>query len=85
MTWKELKEKIEGFTEAQQNEQVCTWGTVSPFSDEVKLRIAKQNYYYNSAPDDLTAESDLSEYNKIDKGTFVLCEKGQPYLFASER
>lgn len=83
MTWKELEQRIESFTEEQQNEQVCAWGTATPFSDEVKLRIAKENYYSNPDWDEAVSESDMDE-DKVNEETYVLCEKGKTYLFVSE-
>lgn len=84
MTWKELKQSIESFTEEQQNEQVYAWGTVTPFSEEVKLRVAKENYYWNSEWDSSRIESDLEEYDKENGDTFIICEKGKPYLYVCE-
>jgi len=81
MTWKELKEEIERFTEEQQAEQVCTWGADVPFGDDIKLCVAKENFYCHPDWEYSCTESSLDEEDKNNDECYVICEKGKHYLY----
>ena len=79
MTWKELKGMIEKIPEDRQNDDLLILSEDSTFCDAL-LSTAIENAYFNKSWYSYVDESDLTQEEIEEEGTYLALKKGYYYL-----
>lgn len=79
MTWKELKNRIDRMPEKEQEQKVTVWAEEEPIRDAVLSRCT-EDMYGNDNWDFSVYESDCTEEDLNDPGTYLIAIKGHYYL-----